>query len=109
MFERTLAPVLDLANSRYDAATDDLEEAQLTWKLAPGSNSIGFLIRHISEVDYRFCAMYFHSALPDHVELATIGPVRDEGHFTKLAPLLAFRKEAAQYLRQCLRQLPEAA
>lgn len=109
MFEQTLSPVLEMANSRYGTTIENLEEGQLTWRAAPGSNSIGFLIRHIAEVEYRFCAMYFQSPLPAHVVLTTIGPVKDEGIHTQLAPLLAFKEEAAQYLRQCLRSLPEEA
>jgi uncharacterized damage-inducible protein DinB len=108
MFEQSLLPSLQTARSRYLDMLNGLEENQLTWKLASGSNSIGFLIRHIAEVEYRFSLMFFQTPLPEHVTLATIGPVCDEGDYTELAPLLAFRDQSFEHLLNALSSLPEA-
>lgn len=108
MFEQTLMPSFQMARSRYLDTLNGLEEHQLSWKLAPGSNSIGFLIRHIAEVEYRFGQMFFQAPVPDQVTLATIGPVRDEGNYTALAPLLAFKDQSYEHLLQTLSSLPEA-
>jgi uncharacterized damage-inducible protein DinB len=109
MFEETLLPALQTARSRYLDALDHLEADQLTWKLAPGSNSVGFLIRHIAEVEYRFCAMFFQQPVPPHVTLSTIGPVKDEGTHTDLDALLAFKDASFQFLLEALGALPTEA
>jgi len=109
MFEQTLLPSLQTARSRYLETLAHLEEKQLTWKLAPGSNSIGFLIHHIAEVEYRFCAMFFQQPLPEGFTLATIGPVKDEGSYTDLAALHAIKEASYAHLLQALGSLPEAA
>lgn len=109
MFEQTLLPSLQTARSRYLETLTNLEAEQLTWKLAPGSNSIGFLIHHIAEVEYRFCAMFFQQPLPEEMTLATIGPVKDEGNYTDLAALNDIREASYAHLLQALRSLPEAA
>lgn len=85
-----------------------LEEQQLSWNLVPGSNSIGFLIRHIAEVEYRFAQMFFQSPVPEQVTLDTIGPVRDEGNYTELASLLAFKDQSYAHLLQAMSSLPDA-
>lgn len=107
LFEQKLLPGLQMARSRYLEALANLEASQLPWKLAPGSNSVGFLIRHIAEVEYRFCAMFFQQPLPENVILHTIGPVRDEGAFTDLAALQSFMESAHAHLLTSLRALPE--
>lgn len=109
MFEQTLLPTLQTARSRYEDVLANLEEKELVWKLAPGSNSIGFLIRHIAEVEYRFCSMFFGRPVPDDVELFTIGNVRDEGGCTDLASLHSFREASFAHLRESLAALPEEA
>lgn len=109
MFEQTLLPALQTARSRYSDVLANLEEKELSWKLAPGSNSVGFLIRHIAEVEYRFCVMFFQRPLPDGVRLTTIGQVKDEGNFTDLAALLAFRDESFAHLLESLAALPKEA
>jgi len=109
MFEQTLLPALQTARSRYADVLVNLEERELIWRLAPGSNSVGFLIRHIAEVEYRFCMMFFQRAVPEDVRLATIGDVRDEGIYTDLASLLAFREASYGYLLDSLAALPVEA
>lgn len=109
MFEQTLLPALKTARSRYMDVLVNLEEKELVWKLAPGSNSIGFLIHHIAEVEYRFCMMFFQRPLPDGLTLATIGNVKDEGIYTELAPLHAIREASFAHLLDSLSSLPEEA
>ncbi|MEJ8546320.1 DinB family protein [Brevibacillus borstelensis] len=106
MFEQMLLPALQTARSRYQDALANLSGNELGWKLADGSNSVGFLIRHIAEVEYRFCQMFFGRPLPETVTLHTIGPVKDEGQFADLSALQAFHEESYAYLLESLRQLP---
>lgn len=58
MFEQELLPSLQTARSRYLNTLSNLKADELPLKLAPESNSIGFLIRHIAEVEFRFCTMF---------------------------------------------------
>ncbi|MED4752671.1 DinB family protein [Brevibacillus choshinensis] len=109
MFEHTLLPALQTARSRYTDVLANLDEKELVWKLAPGSNSVGFLIRHIAEVEYRFCSMFFGRPIPESVELTTIGKVKDEGIYTDLASLHTFREASFAYLLESLAALPEEA
>jgi hypothetical protein len=51
--------------------------------------------------------MFFQRPIPEHVELATIGPVKDDGSYTDLASLLAFREASYEYLVESLLSLPE--
>lgn len=106
MFEQELFPTLQTARSRYLDALVNLDATELGWKLAPGSNSIGFLIQHIAEVEYRFCMMFFGRAIPPEITLTTIGPVKDEGNFTELSALLSIRDASYQYLLESLTSLP---
>jgi len=102
-----LFPVLQKARDRYLEILQGLEAEQLAWRLAPESNSIGFLIRHNAEVEYRFCLMFFQRPLPPGVALETIGPdVRDNGRYTDLAALLSFKDESYTYLLQAIKALP---
>jgi len=103
----TLEPVLQRARRRYLDVLDGLKEEELTMRLAPGSNSIGFLIRHNAEVEYRFCSMYFGRAYPEQVVVSTVGDVRDEGTYTNLSALLTFQDEAYRFLVDTLSAFPD--
>jgi uncharacterized damage-inducible protein DinB len=107
MFEQALLPSLQLVRKRYLDTIANLDADQLSWRLAPGSNSIGFLIRHIAEAEYRFCEMFFQRPLPSDVSLFTIGKVRDEGQWTDLASLQSFAESSYAYLVKSLRSLPD--
>jgi uncharacterized damage-inducible protein DinB len=104
----SILPVLQGARTRYLDYLQGLEPAQLTWRMTPASNSIGFLIKHNAEVEYRFCAMFFDRQLPEDMTLATIGrDVKDDGRFTDLSALLSFKDESYAYLLETLKSLPE--
>lgn len=107
MFEKMLLPSLQMARRRYLDAIANLEERELPWRFAPESNSIGFLIQHIAEVEYRFCSMFFGQPVPDGVSLATIGPVKDDGQYTNLDSLLSFQEASHAYLLEALHALSE--
>lgn len=103
----TLYPVLQRARRRYLDTLEGLAETELPLRLADGSNSIGFLIRHNAEVEYRFCANYFGRELPTGVVISAVGNVKDEGNFTDLASLLAFGDQSYQFLLDSLAAFPE--
>jgi hypothetical protein len=107
MSVQPLLPALEMARSRYLDYLKGLEADQLSWRVAAGSNSIGFLIRHNAEVEYRFSWMFFGVPVPEHVTFTTIGSVKDEGLYTDLASLQAFMEAAYAHLLGAIRALPE--
>ena len=110
MFEQELLPALQTARSRYLNTLSNLKADELPLKLVPESNSIGFLIRHIAEVEFRFCTMFFARPLPSYISsLVTIGPVKDEGNFTDMSELLAICEASYDYLVDALATLPQDA
>ncbi|WP_126425317.1 DinB family protein [Brevibacillus marinus] len=101
-----LLPVWQMARSRYQNTLDGLRPEELSWRLAPKSNSIGFLLRHNAEVEYNFALMFFNRDLPEEVTLETIGPVKDDGRYTDLPQLQQFMEQANAHLVEAMRSLP---
>ncbi|UFJ43187.1 DinB family protein [Brevibacillus humidisoli] len=101
-----LLPIWQKARSRYQDTLDGLRSDELTCRLVPGSNSIGFLLRHNAEVEYRFALMFFGRGLPEDVTLETIGPVKDDGRYTDLTQLLPFMEQANAHLVNAMHSLP---
>lgn len=102
-----LRPALEAARSRYLSYLAGLNEEQLSWRAAPGSNSIGFLIRHIAEVEYRYCQMFFDQTIPSDVEISTIGEVTDLGTYRDLPALQTFMEASYAHLLASLSALPQ--
>ncbi|WP_019121502.1 DinB family protein [Brevibacillus massiliensis] len=102
-----LQPLWLKARERYLATLSDMQPEQLSWKVAPGSNSLGFLVRHIAEVEYRFASMFFARPVPESVTLATIGPVKDEGVYTDWPQLQLFMEQSFAHLLDAMQSLPD--
>lgn len=76
----------------------NIAPADLTRQLHPNSNSLGWLLRHIGEVEQLFAKNVFGE--PIEVRASTIGPLaRTHGQFTDLDALLAHLEEAHRVLR----------
>ncbi|MBO8164601.1 MAG: DinB family protein [Brevibacillus sp.] len=101
-----LLPLWQRARSRYQSTLEDLKPEELSCRLLPGTNSIGFLLRHNAEVEYRFAQMFFGRELPDDVTLQTIGPVQDDGRYTDLVQLQQFMEQANAHLVNSMHALP---
>jgi len=70
-------------------------------KLHPNSNSIGFLIRHIAEVEHLFAKNVF--GLDIKVSMQTVGKtIHDTGKFINLQAELTFLNEAANVLEEAI-------
>ncbi|WP_255298577.1 DinB family protein [Brevibacillus dissolubilis] len=106
----TSAQISQIENTRalrYRPILDNLTAEQVTWKVAPGSNSIGFLIRHIAEAEYAFSGMFTGKRYEGLSEFFTLGPVTDQGQVTDLAATIKFADEAFSYLMEAVKALPE--
>lgn len=96
-----LLSMFKMARTRLTNQLPNIKEIDLTKKLHPGSNSIGFLMRHISDVEHLFAKNVF--GLEIKVTMSTVGKgIQDTGKFTDLATELALLNEGAAVLEQAI-------
>ena len=81
------------ARTRLQQLTIQLTENDLRKTLSPSSNSIGFLIQHIADVELLFSKNVFKS-LDINVRAKTIIEKKDTGEWTNLIEILAYLEEA---------------
>ena len=78
-----------------------IKEGDLTKKMHPNSNSVGFLLRHIAEVENLFAKNVF--GLDIRVMASTVGKgIHDTGKFTNLQAELQSLNESASFLEQAI-------
>ena len=93
--------------TRFTKLLDQLTEADLRKKLVPAPNSIGFLVRHIGDVELLFAKNVF--GLKDvQVHAKTVIAQHDTGEWTDLAALTAYVQESADTLRRAIEATPGA-
>lgn len=93
--------------TRLTKLLSDITPADLSRRLHPQSNSLGWLLRHIGEVEHLFAKNVFGE--PIEVRAFTIGPLaKDKGQFTHLEELLEHLDEARQVLRSALERQTDA-
>ncbi len=86
---------------------DKLTEADLPKKLAPGPNSIGFLMRHIGDVELLFAKNVF-GLEGVQVHASTVAKGYDTGEWTDLAALTAYVQESADTLQRAIEAQSDA-
>ena len=92
-----LIEMLIEARSRFTKLLPSLTESDLVKKLPPAANSVGFLIRHIGDVELLFTKNVFGlGELKVHAQ--TVIDQRDTGVWTELDELLAHQKFAFEKL-----------
>lgn len=102
-----LLQLFKMGRTRLTNQLPNIKESDLTKKLHPNSNSVGFLLRHISEVEHLFAKNVF--GLDIRVMASTIGKgIHDTGKFTDLAAELDGLKEAASVLEQAILKQTDA-
>ncbi len=74
--------------------------ADLLKRLHPQSNSIGFLLKHIGEVEQLFARNVFGLDIKGTVE--TLGVGKDKSQYTNLEELLAYLANSHTYLEQAI-------
>lgn len=86
-----------MGRTRLTNQLPNIKEADLVKKLHPDSNSIGFLLRHIAEVELLFAKNVF--GLDIKVTIQTVGKtVHDTGKFTSLNTEMELLKQSADAL-----------
>lgn len=96
-----LLKMFKMGRTRLTNQLPNIKESDLIKKLHPQSNSIGFLLRHIAEVEHLFAKNVF--GLDIKVLTSTVGKeIRDTGKFINLQELLIFLKDAEAHLEKAI-------
>lgn len=92
--------------TRFTNLLGKLTEADLPKKLAPAPNSIGFLVRHIGDVELLFSKNVF-GLKGVQVHASTVAKGYDTGAWTDLLALKAYVHESADTLRSAIETTPD--
>lgn len=94
------------ARTRLDLVTKLVSDADLSKKLAPCPNSVGFLMRHIGDVELLFSKNVFK--LTDvEVKAKTVMANHDTGEWTNLEELNQYLHHSFQIILQAIAQQDE--
>lgn len=89
--------MFEMGRTRLTNQLDKIEEKHLLNRLHPDSNSAGWLLRHIAEVELLFAKNVFGRDVK--VKAQTIGSIaKDRGQFNELQPLIDLIKKAGEEL-----------
>jgi uncharacterized damage-inducible protein DinB len=86
--------------TRFTQVLEKFQEEDLKKKLSPAPNSIGFLVRHIGDVELLFAKNVFGQEL--QVRAKTVVAQRDTGEWTNLGELKDYVAHSAQMLQQAI-------
>ena len=86
------------ARTRFTNQIKNLDEADLRKKLLPSPNSIGFLMRHIGDVELLFAKNVF-GASETKVVAKTVIAQKDTGEWTNLNELLTYVNHSFEVLK----------
>ncbi len=86
------------ARTRFSNQMSQLNVDDLKKKIAPNSNSIGFLMRHIGDVELLFAKNVFGDSTVS-VIAKTVIDHKDSGEWTNLNELLAYTEKSYEVLK----------
>ena len=95
------------SRTRFSNLWTDVTEEDLKKTLAPGQNSIGFLIRHIGDVELLFGKNVFGDK-DIHVTAKTVIDQKDTGDWTDLSELLTYVDQSFSALKAIVEQQTDA-
>lgn len=91
------------ARTRFTKQLDSLTEEDLKKKLPPSVNSVGFLIRHIGDVELLFAKNVFEDKSVKVIAKTVIAQ-KDTGEWTNLAELKAYVASSFNILKEIVAQ-----
>lgn len=91
------------ARTRFTNQLENLSESDLQKKLGNSPNSVGFLIRHIGDVELLFAKNVFGDSSVK-VTAKTVIEKRDTGEWTDLDALKSYVAESAEKLKSIVEQ-----
>lgn len=89
------------ARTRFTNQIKNLDEADLRKKLLPSPNSIGFLMRHIGDVELLFAKNVF-GASETKVVAKTVIAQKDTGEWTNLNELMSYVNHSFEVLKSII-------
>lgn len=93
-----------MGRKRLTNQLDDIQQADLLKRVNSKSNSVGWLLRHIAEVELLFSKNVFGREL--EVKAQTIGSLaKDRGQFTELKSLTKLIKRAGNELEAAIKEV----
>lgn len=96
-----LLSMFKMGRTRLTNQLPNIKESDLTKRLHPDSNSIGFLMQHIAEVEQLFARNVF--GLQTKATMLTVGKtMHDSGRFTDLNAELELLNLSASVLEQAI-------
>jgi len=95
------------ARTRFTNQLVNVTETDLPKKLTPSVNSVGFLIRHIGDVELLFAKNVF-GATEVKVSAKTVIDKYDTGEWTNLEELKAYVKESFKTLKSIVEKQTDA-
>jgi uncharacterized damage-inducible protein DinB len=95
-----------MGRTRLTNQLDNINEDHLRNRLHQDSNSVGWLLRHIAEVELLFAKNVFGRDL--YLKAMTIGSVaKDRGQFDELQPLLNLIQKAEDELGAAIKEITD--
>lgn len=102
-----LLQMFKMGRTRLTNQLPNIKEADLIKKLHPNSNSIGFLMQHIAEVEQLFAKNVF--GLDIRVTMSTVGKtIHDTDKFTDLNAELELLNQSSSVLEQAILKQSDA-
>ncbi|MFA7275135.1 MAG: DinB family protein [Crocinitomicaceae bacterium] len=98
---QSLLPLWQEARTRFSNQLNQLEAADLKKKLPTSPNSVGFLIRHIGDVELLFAKNVF-GAKEIHITAKTVIDQHDSGVWTDLEELKAYVNQSFDQLKMII-------
>ncbi len=87
--------------TRFTNLLPEISNDDLRKKLSPAPNSVGFIIRHVGDVEFLFAKNVFR--LPDlEVHAKTVIAQKDTGEWIDLNELVSYITQSAQVLRKAI-------
>jgi uncharacterized damage-inducible protein DinB len=87
--------------TRFANLLPEISELDLTKKLSPAPNSVGFIIRHVGDVEFLFAKNVFQLPGLD-VHAKTVIAQRDTGEWTNLSDLIHYVAQSAEILKRAI-------
>ncbi|MDZ7773489.1 MAG: DinB family protein [Balneolaceae bacterium] len=95
-----------MGRTRLTDQLGSIDESDLAKRLHPDAASVGWLLRHIAEVELLFAKNVFGREL--EVKAQTIGSIaKDRGQFKELNPLLGLIDKAGEELGKAISEIED--
>ncbi len=88
--------------SKFEALAAAMPAEKFSWSPGPGIMSVAQVYAHVAHYNYAYLTRNMGVATPRGVKLDTLERMKDK------AQIVALLKSSAEYVRQSVRQMPEA-